>query len=150
MNKTPSASVSDDECPSLEPFFDTAAVSSELTVARQDLQDAMEKLGTVLQKAGRPSKSSSYSQKLHDVLKGQPVSSASFADITKALKTSHNEQDKSITSKVGSFIYRFYPVSKLVLGLTGTVASNAGFAPLQITANGIAQILEVSCRLYVL
>lgn len=122
--------------------FKRQNASADLLRAQDDLHAALEKLETALQEANRPS--SLFKPKVDSDGSRPRQQITSFTEMAKVLQASHEDAEESISTKVGHFMLAIYPVSKLVLGLTGSAASNAGFAPLQITANGLAQVLEVS------
>lgn len=69
-----------------------------------------------------------------------------FSSIVRSTQKNEEAKKNVWTGQAASFLSTLYPTMKTVLGLTGTVAGGAGFGPLQTSANGLAQVLEVSCK----
>ncbi|KAI9710660.1 MAG: hypothetical protein M1820_002493 [Bogoriella megaspora] len=119
------------------------SASDDLSIARAALYHAMVKLQTVLQKKRIPTE---FIPEYHKVLQdtGRPAEVPPFTEFVKAMKSSQEEKEKSISHHVGKFMAATYPATKFALGLIGNAASLAGVAPAQITANGLSQVLEIA------
>lgn len=121
-------------------FAQSAATTSAVRKSQEKLQRAIEELESVLQ--ALTDQPSSRLPGLQDCLTQSVSSPLSFQDITTTLQEGQ-EASNQAKSKAYSFIQKLQPLSQLALGLTGTVASYAGYAPVQIATNGVARVLEV-------
>lgn len=129
----------------LDKFWSSTAKSpdAELVKARDKYQESVEKLAGVLIKRNDPNFTPDV-QAYHASGQAQALEIPDFAAVTNSVQDSREQQVQKRSTRVGHAIASAYPAIKVVLGLTGTVAENAGFAPVKITANGLGTVFDVS------
>ena len=118
----------------LDGFWKSTATihDAELVEAREKYQESVEKLEGVL------------SKRKEFCASGQASEIPDFAAVTNSVQASREQQVQRWPTKVGHAMARAYPAIKVVLGLTGTIAEHASFAPVKITANGLGTVFDVS------
>lgn len=129
----------------LKHFTTFDAENSQIKEAQVNLQKATEELQSTLLALNRSSKDfmPELQKGLDDSALARPgaeASSPTFATLIETLRKNQKDHEKTVTAQIGTFLRKLYPTSRAVLGLTGTVSS--AFMPLQITANGLSQILD--------
>lgn len=128
----------------LEPFptFLNLEPDSPVVTARVELHTAYESLEAVLQQIT----SSPSSAFLPDL--GKELNDATGDNrievVVANILSHHDVHDSSHSRRIGDFLAKLYPVTKLALDLASSASSVASFAPLEVTANGLSQILTVS------
>ena len=125
-----------------ESLVESLVESPDLIIAQNALYDALQKLEAVLQKTGPLEKFQLQLREIPGV--DRKLWHVSFTTLAKELESQHSDSQKSVSSQVERFIDAIYPMARLALGLTGTVASSLTFSPLEVTANGLGRILDVS------
>ncbi|KUI72947.1 Ankyrin repeat, PH and SEC7 domain containing protein secG [Cytospora mali] len=143
---TPAAKSSDLTLPrvSLEPPLDTSVNRGDgANETRARLQQAYEELESVLQARGVPSASR---PDLKEILTEEnfDLSEATLLQISEEVVEDQNLSTRKASSKAGDFMQKLFPLLNMALGLTGTLASNFGYGPVQIATNGFTQVLELA------
>ncbi|ROV90340.1 hypothetical protein VMCG_09750 [Cytospora schulzeri] len=129
---------------SLKPRLDASDTQGNVVVqSRTRLQQAYEELESVLQARNGPSASRSG---LKDILTQEnlDISQDTLLQILEEVKLDQETKTRRASSKAGAFMQKMFPLSKITLGLTGTLANNFGCAPVQIAANGLIQVMELA------
>ena len=129
----------------LDRFWSSTATihDAELVKAREKYQESVEKLAGVLRERKDP-KFTPDVQAYYASGQAEALEIPEFAAVTNSVQDSREQQAQRWYTQVGHAIAGAYPAVKVVLGLTGTVAEHAGFAPVKITANGLGTVFDVS------
>lgn len=114
--------------------------SIEVTKRRDGLKKALEEIEGVLQAHSQKASTRSPAVKacIEDAEK-----TVSPHELVNALQDDQETRSHSASSKAGSFMQKLFPISKMALGLTGALVSNAGYPPVQIATNALIQVFEV-------
>lgn len=123
----------------------TASADGEISEARIFLQKSVEELESVLQaQLGQSSDKlqsnlGAYIAQSDETRRAEP-----FKNVLAAVQEDRASRNQAATSRAGAVMQKMYPLTKLALGLTGTLTSSAGYPPVQIVTNGITQAFDVS------
>lgn len=126
----------------LEPIF-TKDQDSRLAEAQQKLQDASEKLESILQSIA--SSSNQYLPDLQQKLEDASTNPSNnlFESVIEQTLSVQNAKRESVGGKASEFMTKLFPILKLVLSVTSSVGSAAGYMPVAMTANGLNQVLSL-------
>ncbi|KAK8009136.1 ankyrin repeat-containing domain protein [Apiospora marii] len=129
----------------LEPIFrETDASDSHLVDAQEKLQLSVQSLESVLQAlTNKPSDKLPELTACVEAAAGTKEPAVLDKLIATILLDGHN-RSQNVSKATGEYLKRIAPLSQLALGLTGTIAANAGYAPVQIITNGLSQIITVT------
>ncbi|KUI55455.1 Ankyrin repeat, PH and SEC7 domain containing protein secG [Cytospora mali] len=146
VTSSPTSKSSDLTLPrvSLEPPLDTSVDRGDgANQARARLQQAYEELESVLQARGVPSASR---PGLKEILTEEnfDLPQATLLQISEEVINDQELSTGKASSKAGAYMQKLFPLFNMALGLTGTLASNFGYGPVQIATNGFAQVLELA------
>lgn len=122
-----------------------ASADGEISEARVSLQKSVEELESVLQaQLGQSSDKLQGNLGAYIVQGDDPRRAEPFKNVLAAVQENRADRNQAATSRAGAVMQKMYPLTKLALGLTGTLTSSAGYAPVQIVTNGLTQVFEVS------
>lgn len=123
----------------------TASADGEVSEARIFLQKSVEELESLLQaQLGQSSDKLQSNLGAYIAQGDDPQHAESFKNVLAAVQEDRADRNQAATSRAGAVMQKMYPLTKLALGLTGTLTSSAGYAPVQIVTNGLTQVFEVS------
>lgn len=123
----------------------TPSADRDISEAQISLQKAVEDLESVLQaQLGRSSDELQTSLGACLAQGFNPRDAEPLKNILIAVQQDRADRIQAASSRAGTMMQKLYPVTKLALGLTGTLTSSAGYAPVQIVTNGLIQAIEVS------
>lgn len=123
----------------------TASTDGEISEARVSLQKSVEELESVLQaQLGQSSDKLQGNLGAYIAQGDDPRRAEPFKNVLAAVQEDRADRNQAATSRAGAVMQKMYPLTKLALGLTGTLTSSAGYAPVQIVTNGLTQVFEVS------
>ncbi|KAF9774219.1 hypothetical protein IL306_007815 [Fusarium sp. DS 682] len=79
-----------------------------------------------------------------DAVKTNHTSSSVFGQVIVAVLQEQKAKDSKLSGKMGKIMSKLYPAVKISLQLVAFGADAASFAPLKITANGLAQVVSMA------
>lgn len=136
------------QLPHVQLYFSSARTASsdgEISEARISLQKSVEELESVLQAQLGQSSDKLQSNLGAFIAQGDdPLHTEPFKNVLAAVQEDQADRNQAASSRAGAVMQKMYPLTKLALGLTGTLTSSAGYAPVQIVTNGLTQAFEVS------
>lgn len=125
-------------------FSRTDSADGEISEAQISLQQSVEELEKVLQAQLGQSSDKQRTSLAACIAQGDnPRHSEPFKNILEAVQGDRAARIQAASSRAGAVMQKMYPLTKLALGLTGTLTSSAGYAPVQIVTNGLLQAFEV-------
>ena len=129
----------------LDGFWSSTATTHDvgLAEARKKYQESVEKLAGMLRGRKDP-KFMPDVQAYYASGQAQALQIPEFTAVTNSIQGSREQQVQRWYTQVGHDIAVTFPAVKVVLGLTGTIAEYASFAPVKITANGLGTVFDVS------
>lgn len=116
--------------------------NAEIIKRRDELRKALEEIEGALQ--AHTQKASTRSPAVKSCLE-DAEKTVSPRELVQALQDDQDTRVQSASSKAGSFMQKLFPISKMALGLTGALVSNAGYPPVQIATNALINVFEVNC-----
>lgn len=122
---------------------DNVTPGSELDVAQNELRTSLQRLEHVL---CAQRSSDQYITDPQKVLESNTsrLPPTTFTALAKELQQANDNSASTLSAKIGKFMVALYPGAKFLLNVAGIGLTAASFAPAQIAANGVAQILELA------
>lgn len=122
----------------------TSTDDGEISKAQISLQSSVEELESVLQAQLGQSTDELQNSIAACIAQGNdPRHGEPFKNILVSVQGDRAARVQAASSRAGAVMQKMYPLTKLALGLAGTITSSIGYAPVQIVTNGLTQVFEV-------